>query len=521
MRIFLSHSSRAKPWVRQITDHFPPWIKTWVDEDQLLFGSELAPSLREAINAEADYVVLFFDRDAADSKWVKREVAWALEREEQLDRTFVLPVLLEDIRERLEEVGLAGRVTVNLPDFGPGSPRLLAERLVNHIGGWMSQRLASMPVRTSSRVGADELSTLGKDIVSLVDEIPAPWRNQVASLLMQPFVVDLAASRIGNIPLTPAQYYQRILAEMAHADSSYRILAVSTLSSDLWNRDSDQTRYAAENLDAASRGARIRRLFILPEARASSFAETIRRQGEAGINARVASTTLLAHTPDLQDFVLFENAEGARAYVSQPSIDGSRSIRYGMLVVSEHTLAKTRSTFEAAWDLASAPKTFFDAERSEAAGPEAPVAPGKRLRAYYLRTPVVTCEEAASARNVPLANELKTLLLQTHNGLVAAHLPGDGMLSLRKVKSRLESAEAYLADPEDLLDLGLSAGTVSAVLDPVWSMPHLVSRRLLTLDAVTTNNGTRTGYFKFDPAVLTEATDVIVDDFEKQTSLRS
>ena len=46
-------------------------------------------------------------------------------------------------------------------------------------------------------------------------------------------------------------------------------------------------------------------------------------------------------------------------------------------------------------------------------------------------------------------------------------------------------------------------------------MPHLISRRLLTMSKVMTNNGTFTGYFEFDPAVLAEASDVIVDHFEK------
>jgi hypothetical protein len=62
---------------------------------------------------------------------------------------------------------------------------------------------------------------------------------------------------------------------------------------------------------------------------------------------------------------------------------------------------------------------------------------------------------------------------------------------------------------------GVRTQPVSALLDPVWSMPHLVSRRLLTMSKVMTNNGTLIGYFEFDPAVLAEATDVIVDDFEK------
>jgi len=98
--------------------------------------------------------------------------------------------------------------------------------------------------------------------------------------------------------------------------------------------------------------------------------------------------------------------------------------------------------------------------------------------------------------------------------MVAAHLPGDAILSLRKVKRRLAAAEACLADPHDLWSLGLAAGTVSAVLDPVWSMPHLVSVRLLQMPTVTTNDGTLLGYFAFDPQILTGAAEVLLGEFE-------
>lgn len=88
-------------------------------------------------------------------------------------------------------------------------------------------------------------------------------------------------------------------------------------------------------------------------------------------------------------------------------------------------------------------------------------------------------------------------------------------MSLRKVKTLLDTAEAYLASLETLAGLGLSAGTVCAVKDPVWSMTHLVSRRLLNMDSVMTNDGTRTGYFEFNPGVLMEAVDVMRADIEQ------
>jgi prolyl-tRNA editing enzyme YbaK/EbsC (Cys-tRNA(Pro) deacylase) len=512
VRIFLSHSSRDKALVREIVGGFPPWLKTWMDEDRLLLGSELAFALEEAINSKVDYVVLLFGKEAADSDWVRREIAWALEREADVGRAFLLPVLLDDIRDRLSDFGLAGRLTLQITDYSAGGTRLVAEQLVNHIGGWMSERLAVTPAARASPAVADSLRGLNEAMLSLISEIPPSWRRQVESLLIGPFVDDVAAARIGTIRLTPAQYYQLVLAEIGQANATTRVLAVSTLSSDLWGHDADQTQYSARNFDAVKRGAEIRRLFVLPETRARSFVDEIRRQEAGGISAKVGSTSLLAHVPTLEDCVLFETPEGTRGYVAQPSIDGSQHICSGALVLSDHALAKKRDVFQVAWDLASTSAAFFDTLGQTASSRVA--APGIRLRPHRLSHPVITCEEAAQARAIPLAQELKTLLLQTRRGIVAAHLPGDGTLSLRKVKARLETAEAYLSDPEDLLALGLSAGTVCAILEPVWSMPHLISRRLLGLGTVMTNDGTRTGFFEFDPGALTQAVDVIVDDFE-------
>ena len=496
MQIFLSHSGRDKALVRDLRNHFPPWIKTWIDEERLLFGSELAPSLKDAIDSEVDYVVLLFGRDAADSVWVQQEITWALAREEQLERTFLLPILLEPVRDRLSAFGLAGRLTLELTDFTSDGTRLLAERLVNHLGGWMSEQLTHVANARAASARSDPLHRLSATVLPITTEIPAPWRPAVEAVLVRPFVHDLATSRNGTIPLTPAQYYNLIFTEMSRADATVAILAVSTLASDLWTRDADQTRYAAQNLGAVGRGARIRRLFILPETRALSLAGAIQRQEQAGIAVRVTTTSVLAHVSDLEDFVLFDSDEGARAYVAQTSLDGSRRVRSGSLLVSDLAIVRMKSAFHDAWALSTEPARFFESLRGSASLGNSRPAPGAQFDAYDLDAPVVTCEEAAAARNIPLAQELKTLILQTRGGLVAAHLPGDGVLSLKKVKARLETPEAYLADPEDLLELGLSAGTVSAVLEPVWSMPHLVSRRLFNMNTVMTNNGTRRGYFE-------------------------
>ncbi|MBI4882999.1 MAG: TIR domain-containing protein [Actinobacteria bacterium] len=515
MRVFFCHKSHEKPLLRELRGYLPPWLTTWVDEDQLLIGSVLNTSLRTAIDEDVDFVVLFLSRDAAESPWVQQEIQWALAREEVLGRVFLLPVLLGDVRDSLEALDLGGRLTIELSDHTQTGIRLLAEKLTNHIGGWLSEvlRLNQTGVLASPRSGSD----LDESVSEALRTVPPTWRSIVDEILTRPFLQHLHSSRIGQIPLTPSQYYQRILSEVGRADSVTEIVAVSMLTSILWSGDADQNAYAARNMAAVQRGARVRRLFVIPAGAEPDFRSTIESQTACGIEVRVGTYNLFAHVPDLEDFVLFKDADGSRAFIALPTVDGSRRIRSGLLDLSTHGTTQLSGAFNEAWDIATPAETILRRSiaplAKKVAGSKRP--PGDSLAVHRLTKEVISCEEAAAARGIPLVNELKTLILRTHDGLVAAHLPGDGVLSLRKVKDRLETAEAYLADPEDLLAIGLSAGTVSAVLDPVWSLPHLVSRRLLDLRQVMTNNGTRTGYFAFDPALLVEAPDVVVADIEK------
>jgi prolyl-tRNA editing enzyme YbaK/EbsC (Cys-tRNA(Pro) deacylase) len=142
-------------------------------------------------------------------------------------------------------------------------------------------------------------------------------------------------------------------------------------------------------------------------------------------------------------------------------------------------------------------------------------APGSTMVAFGLVKPVVSCGQAAEAKGIPLANELKSLVLATQKGFVVLHLPGDGAACLRRVKEALEIREACLAAPEQLASFGLRPGTVCAVKDPVWSLPHLISRRVFQRDLVSTNDGTLQGYYRFQPAVLLTAASVVVGDFER------
>jgi prolyl-tRNA editing enzyme YbaK/EbsC (Cys-tRNA(Pro) deacylase) len=142
---------------------------------------------------------------------------------------------------------------------------------------------------------------------------------------------------------------------------------------------------------------------------------------------------------------------------------------------------------------------------------------GETLSPHWLNREVVTCSQAAAAKNVPLQNELKTLILWTTDGLYAVHLRGDQRLSLRAVKQFLHVKEARLLSVPEMSGIDLTPGTVCPFLPPVWYMRQLLSSALLDLEFVTTNNRTLNGYFLFDPQLLLQVPQVEVGNFECST----
>jgi prolyl-tRNA editing enzyme YbaK/EbsC (Cys-tRNA(Pro) deacylase) len=135
------------------------------------------------------------------------------------------------------------------------------------------------------------------------------------------------------------------------------------------------------------------------------------------------------------------------------------------------------------------------------------------MKRYPIRFDVVTCSEAASAKGIPLANELKTLLIVTSLGLYALHVPGNCKASLRTVKRFLRAKQSFLLPRDELAKIGLAPGIVCPILDPIWSLPHLVSSSVLDLEFISTNSGDKSHYFTFEPTLLLKAREVSVGDF--------
>jgi prolyl-tRNA editing enzyme YbaK/EbsC (Cys-tRNA(Pro) deacylase) len=141
--------------------------------------------------------------------------------------------------------------------------------------------------------------------------------------------------------------------------------------------------------------------------------------------------------------------------------------------------------------------------------------PGLTLPSHPSSKAVVTCKDAAAARGIPLTNELKSIVLEANKEVVVVHVPGDKYVSLRAVKRTLGLTQAHLASPEMLSELVLTPGTVCAVLEPVWSLRHLISEEVFQLSYVSTNDGTLNGYFVFPPDLLLLAEHVQIGEFSR------
>jgi len=128
--------------------------------------------------------------------------------------------------------------------------------------------------------------------------------------------------------------------------------------------------------------------------------------------------------------------------------------------------------------------------------------PFENMVLYSLNKDVTTCEEAASAKGIPLQNELKSLIIDTSIGLYLLNIPGDKLANLRSIKKAIKVKEAFLAGEDILSRLKVEAGTVTPLLSRIWNIPQLLSLDVLEYDFVSTNAGTHNKYIIFNPTIL-------------------
>src|SRR5207248_344407 len=93
---FLSHSSKDKPFIRQLaSDLAKADIDTWLDEQRILVGDSITEKIGQGL-AQSDYFVIALSENSVGSAWVQKELSGALLREVERRKVVVLPIKLSD-----------------------------------------------------------------------------------------------------------------------------------------------------------------------------------------------------------------------------------------------------------------------------------------------------------------------------------------------------------------------------------------------------------------------------------------
>lgn len=348
------------------------------------------------------------------------------------------------------------------------------------------------------------------------------------------FLETLGRIKGGRLRLSESQYYERIIERMDSAQAGDTILATNSIDERRWDKEPRQLNYMAANKRAMENGAQICRVFIvdkrnLGDARYDEGFKEIVRQLQVSklpgskIDAHVVWRQDLPAKEDLvKDWVLFDgdDPEVFQAYADDGSASSHR-VWWAELIIGkdengDENARKFRQNYKKLLAFKIPAERFQEEVEASAKAAKnllersAPLdaPPVDLLDAAALPHPVVSCEDAAAAKGIPLSQELKTLLVDTSDGVVAVHVRGNETVSFRKVKEALNVSEAKLASRDQLDRLGVLPGTISPVIEPIWKLRHLLDTDVLAHEYVSTNNGSLTAYVTFDPKLLLQARDV-------------
>ncbi len=176
----MSHHSSAKPLVREIRANLPHHVDAWIDEYELLLGEPLENTLREAIQTDADFLILFLDERAAQSAWVRTELQWALDQERRNGRPFLLPILIDDMVPS-ECEWVKDRLYLKCHGYRESDIRHLANELSSALFAWLSRDLESLRAEPSNSKGrlllADRGDALLEKTAATIRRMVFPYRR--------------------------------------------------------------------------------------------------------------------------------------------------------------------------------------------------------------------------------------------------------------------------------------------------------------------------------------------------------
>lgn len=183
MKIFMSHSSRQKLFVKELRRHLPNSVALWIDERELRLGSNIDSELESAVREDCDFFILVVDSYSNQSEWVQKEISWALDREQELGQNFLLPILVEPEAWKHADPRIQDRKYLSLSDFTDENIAAVGRSLTSEIFDWLSIRLSNesalSPGELESRSNAELLRSadqLTAGVAEAVKSAVLPYR---------------------------------------------------------------------------------------------------------------------------------------------------------------------------------------------------------------------------------------------------------------------------------------------------------------------------------------------------------
>lgn len=94
---FISHSSRDKPFVRQLAaDLASNGVSIWLDEQRIHVGDSIPEKIDQGL-ASSDFFLFVMSKNSISSEWVKKELNSALVAEIQRRKVKILPIKVDDV----------------------------------------------------------------------------------------------------------------------------------------------------------------------------------------------------------------------------------------------------------------------------------------------------------------------------------------------------------------------------------------------------------------------------------------
>jgi hypothetical protein len=123
-KVFISHSSRDKPFVRKLVQELEQrHLNVWFDERELKVGDSIVAGVSAGLR-NSDYLIVVLSKSSVASRWVQEELNAALMEELSGEGRPVLPVLIDDCE--LPPL-LKSRLYADFrTDFSAGLKKLLA-----------------------------------------------------------------------------------------------------------------------------------------------------------------------------------------------------------------------------------------------------------------------------------------------------------------------------------------------------------------------------------------------------------